>query len=135
MFGAYDSNTAATVTLDIPREYEFDVNTGLIVVRNGSINIVEGLEAIKTWIYKCLMTQRNRYDAYTSNYGQEYEELIGSGLSQDAISSEAKRMTEEALKVNPHISSITNFTVSFFDNVMQLDFIAVTDYGNIKIHI
>lgn len=124
-----------TTTIDIPKEFEYDFETDSIIVRNGHINIVEGLDAIKIWIYKALRTQRLRYDAYTINFGQDFEELVGSDLSSDAVTSEAKRMTEEALLVNKHILSINNFSIGLnsSNNIMELNFNAITDLGNISV--
>ena len=44
----------------IPKEYGIDFNTGQLTGR-----IVEGIEAIKVWVWLCLRTQRFRYPIYS----------------------------------------------------------------------
>ena len=48
---------AATVAVqEIPREYGVDFRTGQLTGK-----IVEGIEAVKVWIWSCLHTERYRY--------------------------------------------------------------------------
>ena len=115
------------------REYEWDVETQDFVVRDGQIKIVEGLPALKIWIYKTLLSQRGRYKAYTWNYGNDLDSLIGADLTRDVITSEAKRITEESLYVNKHIFNLKNFTAAMQDNQLTIKFTAETDSGDIEV--
>lgn len=73
--------------------------------------------------------------AYTFNYGQDYEDLIGSGLSVAALKSEVKRMTEEALLDNECILKLENFDAVISKDKIQISFIAVTTYGNVTMEV
>lgn len=115
------------------KEFEWDIETGDYVIRNGQIGIVEGLPALRIWIYKALKTARGRYDAYTWNFGHDYETLIGAALTHDVITSEAKRMTKDALFVNKHIKDIRDFKAWIEDNTLKIEFIAVTDSGDLEV--
>lgn len=116
-----------------PREYAWDINTGQFIIDKGCISIVEGIEAIKIWIYKCLKTVRGRYDAYDWTYGQDVTYLLENSFTRDYIVSEAKRMTEEALLRNKYILSVQNMEIKVIDNTLQIEFTAVTNYGNVDI--
>ena len=70
MFDLYKEESTTT-SKSIPREYKYDFVERKIALVNGSPQWVEGLEAIKIWIYKTLRTQRGYYMAYTFNYGQD----------------------------------------------------------------
>lgn len=117
------------------REYEWDLVTHEFIIRDGQINILEGAPAIKIWIYKTLLTQRARYKAYTWDYGNDLETIIGSAMVREVITSEAKRITEEALYMNEHIFNLKNFTAWLEDNLLRIEFIAVTDSGEIEVSI
>ena len=132
--GSSDSSIAAT-TIEPFREYEWDLVTHEFIIRDGKINIIEGIPALKIWIYKTLLSQRGRYQAYTWNYGNDLDSLIGAAMTRDVVSSEAKRITEEALYMNKHIFNLKNFQVILIDNTMEINFVAETDAGEIEVSI
>lgn len=111
----------------IPKEYEIDFKTGQLTGR-----IVEGAEAIKAWIWLVLQTARYRYYIYSWDYGNEFEELIGRGYSEEYINAEAQRMTEDCLLVNENIESITDFSVGMENDQLTISFTANTIYGTIQ---
>lgn len=108
----------------VPREYEIDFEKGRLTGR-----IVEGSEAIKTWIWLALMTQRYRYLIYSWDYGTEFEDFIGETHSEEYINSEARRMVEECLSVNPYITGIEDFECELQDEKITIRFKALTVYG------
>jgi hypothetical protein len=126
-------NTSETNELPIPKEYAWDFEKNDFILKDGKFIIVEKNEAIKIWIWKALNTTRYRYLAYTWNYGNELEELIGKSLSRSAIESEAKRYVEEALMINPYIQGIENFNVEFDESIMHVSFTSRTLYGEVDI--
>lgn len=110
-----------------PREYGIDFETGQLTGE-----IVEGKEAIKVWIWLVLQTPRYRYYIYTWDYGNEFEELIGKGYTEEYTEAEAQRMTEDCLLVNENIQSITEFSVSMVNGTLTISFTANTIYGEIE---
>ena len=122
-----DAITEETQESKIPKEYEIDFKTGQLTGR-----IVEGAEAIKVWIWLVLQTPRYRYYIYSWDYGNEFEELIGRGYSEEYINAEAQRMTEDCLLVNEHIESITDFSVGMENEQLTISFTANTIYGTIQ---
>lgn len=122
-----DAITEETQESKIPKEYEIDFKTGQLTGR-----IVEGVEAIKVWIWLVLQTPRYRYYIYSWDYGNEFEELIGRGYSEEYINAEAQRMTEDCLLANEHIESITDFSVGMENDQLTISFTANTIYGTIQ---
>lgn len=110
-----------------PKEYEIDFKTGQLTGR-----VVEGVEAIKVWIWIALQTPRYRYYIYSWDYGNEFEDLIGRGYSEEYINTEVQRMTEDCLLVNEHIESITDFSVTMENDQLTISFTANTIYGTIQ---
>lgn len=129
------TNTTESTTSTILREFDYDFTTGQVILENGSPRIVEGVYAIKIWIYKALSVQRGKYEAYSFNYGQDYEDLIGSGLTLDALKSEARKTTENALYQNPDILKLYNFDFSIESDKIIVSLTAETKYGNITMEV
>lgn len=124
-----------TEELPTPTEYAWDFTTNDFVIKDGRFVIVEGLEAIKIWIYKTLQTPRFRYAIYSDDYGHDLEDLVGSGFSKAAIESEVKRMLYEALMVNPYIDSIENVEVTFDGDILGISCIVTTPYGEVQVNV
>lgn len=130
LFPAYienDQTIEKNKTRATPKEYEIDYKTGQLTGRT-----VEGLEAIKVWIWLVLQTPRYRYYIYTWDYGNEFEDLIGQGYSEEYIEAEAQRMTEDCLLINENIQSITGFSVNMENEQLTISFTANTIYGTIQ---
>lgn len=112
----------------IPKEYGIDFETGQLTGK-----VVEGLEAVKVWAWLALQTARERYYIYTTDYGQEYEDMIGKGYTKDYLKAELMRMTEECLTVNPYITGIENFGMSKDGDHVTLSFLMVTNLGDTEV--
>lgn len=92
----------------------FDFKAGEFVLSpTGKFVEVEGEDAWIEWCQKAILTQRYRWLIYSRSYGQEFEDLIGSGLTQAAIKSEIERMVTEALLVDSRTASVENFAFSW----------------------
>lgn len=130
LFPAYivsNQTLTESKTIMVPKEYEIDYKTGLLTGR-----IVEGLEAIKVWIWLVLQTPRYRYYIYTWDYGNEFEDLIGQGYTEEYINTEAQRMTGDCLLINENIQSISDFSVEMQSDQLTVSFTANTIYGSIR---
>lgn len=126
---------SALVSMDTPCEYAFNVQTNEFLLKDSKMYYVYGKEALRIWIYKALRTSRGRYWAYSWNFGNDLESLIGGGYSRAAMEIEAQRMVGEALTKNSHIKGIKDFAVEFEDIFMHIYFEAVTDQGNVEINL
>jgi hypothetical protein len=121
--------------LPIPREYAWDFKNDEFVMKDEALVIVEGLEALRVWIYHALKITRYKHIIFSWNYGSELNNLIGSSFGGKVAESETKRYVEEALSINPHISGVKNLVVSINDDKLSLEFIAVTDLGEVNVSV
>lgn len=112
------------------KEYEIDFKTGQLTGRT-----VEGLEAIKVWVYLALLTPRYRFEQYSWNYGSEIEELIGLNIDEEYLKSEVQRRIEDCILINEHIQGIENLECSFFDDKLTASFRILTDYGEVEMNV
>lgn len=120
--------------LPLCREIAWDFEKNIPIFQDGKPLEVTGLEAVKVWIWKALHTARYQYDAYTWDYGNELESLIGSDLSEELKQSEAIRYVKEALEVCPYVEQVEPVQVSFEGSVFTIFCKVQTKYGEVEIH-
>ena len=114
-----------------PREYGIDFATGQMTGK-----IVEGIEAIKVWIWLALHTPRYRFFIYSWDYGSELEDLIGKGYSLEYIDTEIPHMIEECLLVNPNITGVVDYDFTFENDRLTVNKLTVnTTYGEVDVNV
>ena len=106
------------------REYELDLTTGKLTGR-----IIEGTDAIVVWCVLTLHSKRYEYPVYSWDYGEEITSMIGSSYEPDLLESETKRMVEECLLVNEHITAINDLVVTQNEDKLHVRFTIETDQG------
>lgn len=106
-----------------------------IYLDNGMHKILEGNEAIKTWIYKALRTERYSYLVYSWQYGIELEPFIGKVMSVQERYSELKRVIVECLMVNPYILSINKIDFSKDSVKVVCNIDLTTVYGEVNVDV
>lgn len=107
-----------------------------IINSNGEVEFVEGIEALKIWIYKAIKVSRYEYDIYSWDYGCEINELTGEGIySGEHIELESQRYIEECLLINPYINSISFDEISYNDGVVKASFQVDSYYGEVDINV
>jgi hypothetical protein len=106
-----EETAVETSTENIPfgRSWKFDFELGeFAMTPTGKVARSEGTDAWLEWCKKAVQTERYRYLAYSRDYGQEYNDLIGSALSRPALESEIQRMTKEALMADERTASVSD---------------------------
>jgi len=95
------------------KSFLIDFTAGDFIIRDGKLVECKGIEAIKVWIEKILRTEKERFNIYNdTDYGCRIEDLlIGSNYPVTFIEAELKREIEDALKQNPNILSVSNFSI------------------------
>ncbi|APH17555.1 DUF2634 domain-containing protein [Clostridium botulinum] len=122
--------------LKLYKEYAIDFNTGQFLYDDTGKNIiVEKNEAIKIWIWKALQTSRNRYLIYSSNYGNDFETIIGKGYNKNLINSELERLIEECLLANPYITEILEINTDFKGSKLYIYVTVKTVYGMVNVDV
>lgn len=97
-------------TVTFGRSWRFDYRMGdFVMTPTGKIAEAADTDAWVEWCRKALQTERYRYMAYSRNYGQEFDDLIGSGLSRSAVESEIRRLTRETLMSDPRTAGVDDF--------------------------
>lgn len=112
----------------VPREYGIDFQTGQLTGK-----IVEGLEAIKVWIWLCMHTERFRYAIYSADYGTSLEQYIGHMLSEEYINTDCESEISDALLINEFIESIEDFEAVRNSDSLNISFRVVTKFGSIEV--
>lgn len=112
----------------VPKEYGLDFQTGQLTGK-----IVEGLEAIKVWIWLCMHTERFRHAIYSADYGTSLEQYIGHMLSDEYINTDCESEISDALLINEYIESIEDFEAVKDGEHLRVSFRAVTKFGNIEV--
>ena len=73
----------------------YDIERGQFKRKNGRLYMIDGYEELKQKIYKCLMTKRNTYRAYTAEYGADIQRILRSTkdgiIAGDLIFEEIKK--------------------------------------------
>lgn len=102
---------AQTSQVQFGRSWRFDFDAGeFVLTPTGRVAESRDTDAWLEWCRKALHTARYRYLIYSRNYGHEFEDLIGRGLTQEAIKSEIKRIVTECLMVDPRTAAVENFS-------------------------
>lgn len=114
--------------LKIPREYGIDFTTGQLTGK-----IVEGLEAIKVWIWLCMHTERFRHAIYSADYGTSLEQYIGHMLSEEYINTDCESEITDALLINEYVESVEDFEVVKTSDSLNIFFRVVTKFGDFEV--
>jgi hypothetical protein len=119
--------------LSIPKEWAWDFESNDFLFKNNKPYLVEGLEAVKIWAYKALMTERFKHEIYSWGYGSEINSLIGSGFSRAAVELEVPRLIWEALQPNPNIISINDININFDGDSLSIELTIETIFGDVEV--
>lgn len=125
------------IELPMAVEYAWDFKKLDFKLKDGEMYLVEGIEAVKIWIWKLFMTSRYRCLIFNWDYGNELEELIGQGYTQGYLNSEAERYIREAIDYNlkDYVTDVKNVVVTFNEGTLTIEFTAVTPYGEVEIRV
>lgn len=114
--------------IEVPREYGIDFTTGQLTGK-----IVEGLEAIKVWVWLCMHTERFRHAIYSSDYGTSLEQYFGHVLSDEYINTDCESEITDALLMNDYIESVEDFEVARNFDSLDIKFRVVTKFGSLEV--
>ena len=115
--------------LPLYKEVKWDFENDIPVYVNGAPVIVSGKDAVLVWAWKALHTPRYRHEIYTWDFGNEAESLIGQPITEELKQSEAARYIRDCLIVNPYITDVSDITVSFTGDVLNISCTIETIYG------
>ncbi|WP_407310909.1 DUF2634 domain-containing protein [Desulfosporosinus sp. SB140] len=128
-------SSSSVATLPLAKEYAWDFDNNNFLLIDGKNITVTCKDAVKVWIWKALQTPKNRYKAYSGNFGNDLETLINQGLSSAALNSEVERYLKESLLINPYISGVSNIAISVDGSKTSVSFTATTIYGDVSMNV
>lgn len=102
-------------------EYAYDFENNELLTTRGRHYYVYGNEAMKIWIYKCMLSERFRFSAYTDRFGTEVFTLIGEVISTKLKEAEVKRYITEAVMVHPFMVSINKMVLKSIKSGIYVD--------------
>ena len=132
-FGDTAVETANTDSLPLYKEVGWDFEHNIPIVEKGDFKIVTGNEAVKTWVYKTMKTERFRYLIYSWDYGSELDSLSGQSYTPNLTKAECIRYIKEALLINPYIRNVSNVEVTFDRGKLHIEAKLETVYGEAEV--
>lgn len=109
-------------------------NTYAIDWENGRIiGMIDELDAVAQYIHKSLITMRNQYLIYDSDYGSEIiETLLIPNVTREYIETELQSLIEEAIE-DERIIQIGEVELTFEGENLFISFDVETIYGELSI--
>ncbi|MFJ5671178.1 DUF2634 domain-containing protein [Bacillus safensis] len=109
--------------------YRIDFENGRLT--NEKIN---GLDAIRQFVYMALRTERYSHAIYSHDVGCEVQESVSDEEATDEYKEmEIPRLIEEALLVDERIESVQDFEITKEGATFKVAFNVVTDEGTLEI--
>ena len=88
------------------KEIGWDFEKDEPLFKENNFVIVEGIEALKIWIYKTIKTTRFKYLIYSNAYGTSIKSFIGKVFTE-RVKNDFKKEIIEALLINNYIESVS----------------------------
>ena len=88
------------------KEIALDFEKDEPIIKNNEFLIVEGIEALKVWVYKTIKTTRFKYLVYSNAYGTSIKNFIGK-VFIEKVKRDFKKEVVEALLINNYIESVS----------------------------
>lgn len=121
--------------LKLFQEVAWDFDKDEPIIENNDFKIVQGKEAIKIWLYKCIKTNRKEHDIYSWDYGTDLIELIGQKYTKALTEAEAKRYVKESLEKNPYIIEVNVKDSELIGDNLNLTIHCRTVYGEVEVNV
>ncbi len=136
LFPIFQAATEGTAqALPLYWDVDMDYDKGVPRFSGGQPVMVSGLEAVKSWAWRALHTERYRWSAFSWDYGCELEALIGQPYRSDTRLSEAVRYVQDALTVCPYITGAAAEVEQFEGDTLRMRVSLTTVYGEASIHV
>ena len=120
-----------TIEEEIYTDIAWDFDNNKPILNNGDFVIVEGLEAVKSWAFRALQTQRAKYLAFTWDYGVDLESFVGKVLDTKEKIDITTEITE-CLIQNKYITNVTDFNFKTDKRKVFISFRIITEYGDFE---
>ena len=88
------------------KEIGWDFEKDEPLFKDNNFIVVEGIEALKVWVYKTIKTTRFKYLIYSNAYGTYIKSFIGKVFTE-RVKNDFKKEIIEALLINNYIESVS----------------------------
>lgn len=123
-------------TLQDVYAYKFDYeNEKLVVTGTGKAVKGDRIDAYRFWAVKCCLTERFKYQSYSSDFGIEFERILAADYPRPISESEIKRTITEALMVDERTVSVSGFSFEWEGDSCWINFSLESVYGTDYIEI
>lgn len=96
--------------------------------------IIEGVEAVKQFVYMALRTSRYEHFIYSDDYGSEIDELLSDReVTEEFKVMEIPRLITEALIYDERIDDVTDFDIKKTDDALHVRFTVHSVEGILEI--
>lgn len=114
---------------DIHATFDWDFEKGDFKLKDGKLVRLTGIEYLKVWIRKALLTVKNSLIYEGTDYGSGHHSLIGTTFKLSFTKEEYKRYIKEALLFNSAITNASNFEFTQAGSRMIISFSVDSIYG------
>lgn len=128
-FPASDLTTQQTTKTPVHVTYDWDFDAGDFRLSDGKVVPVTGLDYIKIWVKKALLTIKGTLFYSGTTYGSDHYSLIGQNFHPDYEKAELTRMITEALTQNDAITAVGGFSFSQTGSMLTISFTVQSIYG------
>ncbi|SFB62554.1 Protein of unknown function [Cohnella sp. OV330] len=115
----------------VHKSFAWDFESGDFAQVDGKTVEISGIEYLRVWIQKALMTTKNVLIYADTGYGSEHHLLIGQNLHPAFSQAEYERMIQEALLTNDAITQVGDFNFSQHNARLTISFGVTSIYGSI----
>ncbi|MGC4378409.1 DUF2634 domain-containing protein [Fictibacillus sp. Mic-4] len=126
-----ENNSELIDELDVGEDVEIEPSkTWAIDFKNGTIGgFIDESEALRQFVVKALLTERDKYVIYSDEYGTELQDLIGDDTTLDLMNSEIPRMVYETLAYDDRIEDVTDIECMREGDKLFITFTVVPESG------
>ena len=112
------------------KSFLFNFSIGDFPLKDGKLQVITGIDALKVWIEKVLRTEKKKFRIY-DEYGVSFE-VLNTKHPYMFIQAEIQREITEVLSKNSDILSIDNFSFALEKRTLIVSFEVNSVYGLIS---
>ena len=99
--------------------------------KDTNLIMLEGIEALKVWVYRALKTELDKYLIHTPNYGNRLREHLGTVYNETIKNAIIGQEIIDCLMVNPYLTNVYAFSFSYdITRVLTVGFKVDSIYGS-----
>lgn len=116
-----------TETSSNGKSFLFDFSMGDFLLKDGKLQVITEIDALKVWVEKILRTEKKKFKIY-DEYGASFE-VLNTKHPYMFIQAEIQREITEVLSKNQEILSIDNFSFALEKRTLVVSFQINSIYG------